>query len=753
MPKPVLVVDDQQQSLRELTAGLQAHGYAPASPAAGEDPALRFTLMQAELVFISLGYPHAIDVCGSIRADPDGAIVPIIFVGAGHLEVQSPSDALAKGADFFFALPLDIGRVLAKVQTYLGRGEAVTTPATAPTLPTLPAWPTLPTSPTAAAAPSSAEKPIAAAAPAAAQESGASSLARPADVLLRMIEEQEAEREAEQTRSDSPLDAPAATPAAAQPSEEQLRREIEERVRSESEERIRREVEARVQREAEEKAQREAEEKAQREAKEKAQREAKEKAQREAKEKAQREAEEKARREAEEKARREAEERMRRDAEEKVRREAEDRTRLEAELRQQSEEALRHRIEEEVRRRIETEAASAPRNAAASRASPSSTPPRATASPPALSPTRTAAPGAPAEPSARPNGNAPPAKALEPGAGAVDGTFDMADLCFAAFSQQVTGRLDVTSQGRQRALFLERGGVVDAYSSQVCDRIEEYLLREGKITRAQYQEVRLRALRGARKVGAFLVGEGHLKPQELFTTVRGHLKDVVFGLFEWEEGSYRYSTEVASEEDRVALDEELPVLATEGIRRKYLLERLMSRLGGPSSLVGLIAEAAIPLDLLGLSDDERRVMRLVDGTRSIEDLVFGTELEPLSVYQVLAAAVAAGSAKVLVRGLETSPKDSAGSDAVDRNRIMDKLEQARQVDYFQMLGLPRQATPYEIEHALARHEREFAASRFSSTLHDQLREELTEINAVLAEARLVLSDEALRQAYAAHLPN
>jgi hypothetical protein len=342
---------------------------------------------------------------------------------------------------------------------------------------------------------------------------------------------------------------------------------------------------------------------------------------------------------------------------------------------------------------------------------------------------------------------------FDPEEGSFGGSRDVALLMCEIWRQQVTGRIDFLSENRKKTIFFEQGGPVDAYSSQVFDRMEEYLYRGGRITRAQYQDVRVKSLRNPRRICAYLVTEGHLKTHELFDSVRGHLREVVYGLFEWEEGTYQYSPERAAEDDRVLLEGDPRAIVTEAIRRKYLMPRLMEWVGAPSSLLAPRENVALDADALQLTADERRVARLLDGTRSIEDLVFSTGLSVQRVYQVLAALLAVNYADMRVRGIEGVNEDgTSASDAIDRQRIVAKAEQVRKLDYFQILGVPQAATAYEIDRAYERAVHEFHASRFSEAVRREHSEALLEIERVLEDARQVLRDETLRDAYARHLP-
>ncbi len=386
MPKPILVVDDAHGNLAELIEALRQAGYAPVTLAAGDDPVLRFGVVQPELVFISLDEADPSTLCEGIRSDPDGAIVPIVLVGKDHPEVRSPSDALGKGADYYFARPFEMKKVLAKVQTYIGKGEGGAATAKTAEKPK----------------PVSAEKSGIKAAPAKPADkgdkklgtavpskmplggsaAGAGSKFTPVSVPRFMSNDpapapaptaKPAEYEEESTTPGIPspllgrqdLGAPAAATLAEIDADddgeaERLaeERELAAKLEAEAKARAEREAEERLEAEraaaekAEEKARKEAEEKARTEAEEKAQTEAAEQAEREAEERARQEIEEIARRQAEE-AHREAEEQMRLAIEERPRQDAEIQARqlaLEAEATRRAEEEAEERRQEEARR-------------------------------------------------------------------------------------------------------------------------------------------------------------------------------------------------------------------------------------------------------------------------------------------------------------------------------------------------------------------------------------------------------------------
>jgi hypothetical protein len=345
-----------------------------------------------------------------------------------------------------------------------------------------------------------------------------------------------------------------------------------------------------------------------------------------------------------------------------------------------------------------------------------------------------------------------PFKHLEPGSGRLSDTIDVPFLLWSAWCQRVTGRVYLTHGNDRAAVTLARGRPIHVEVSQGFASIEEYLWREGKITRPQYQKLRVQKLRGPRQVGAYLVSQGFLKPSELFAAVRGHVADSLYGLFEWEKGDFYYAEERVDTGDQVALDLEVGAIVVEGVRRKYLMDRLAGRVGGPSSLLQAKPTALVEMDPMGLDRHERQVVRLLDGGHSMEDIVFTSALPALRVYQIAVALLIMGYAEVLIRGETAEERERVAAYVqIDRERVQDKLDQVRKFDYFQVLGVSRRATPYEIERAYERLIRDFAPESLPEALRSELGRDLAEIRAVLADARDVLRDDLLRNAYARHL--
>lgn len=324
------------------------------------------------------------------------------------------------------------------------------------------------------------------------------------------------------------------------------------------------------------------------------------------------------------------------------------------------------------------------------------------------------------------------------------------------YLQNVTGLVTFTSGGDNKEVFFENGIPVGVRSSQTADRLEEVLFREGLIDRAAYAEARIKGIAQPRALAAHLVERGLLKPDELFPLVRRHLEDCLLGLFEWTEGSTSYSRQFAPDAEKVRLARPLPSLILEGIRRKFLLNRMVQVLGSPASLLAPIpsedrSPRAPQLSHLGFLKEEREVLNLVNGLRPIEEIVFLSGQNASTVYRVLLVCVVTGLLAVAVRGVRGG--DEGADEALQRNleigrrRVEAKYEQINHASYFEILGVDPGATTYEIDAAYQRLVREFHPMNFAHADFRDLQDKLEVIHRTLDEAHEVLADELLREGY------
>ncbi len=255
-----------------------------------------------------------------------------------------------------------------------------------------------------------------------------------------------------------------------------------------------------------------------------------------------------------------------------------------------------------------------------------------------------------------------PAKRLESFAvpGGLRGTLarlPLPELLRELQEQDATGILALTSGGARKALYLKTGRVVFATSNLPTDRLGEVLLRAGKITPAQ-NEASVRALAQGRRQGRVLVETGALSPEALWSAVQSQVSEIVFSVFQWDEGQFHFEESVLPEKERITVDLDVTALVLEGMRRTE----------PAAALRGRELDGYLVLELGSTSADgllhpwEAHVLSLVDGEKSVLELCHESEAGEGQTQKALYAFLATGVVRSRGRKVRALDQDFVPED-------------------------------------------------------------------------------------------
>jgi two-component system KDP operon response regulator KdpE len=115
----VLVVEDDEETLRALVRELTSRGYRPVEAHDGRTALLRWTTQRPDVVLLDLGLPDldGLEVIRRIRAD---ATTPIVIL-SGRYEEREKVEALERGADDYVTKPFGVDELNARLRVALRR--------------------------------------------------------------------------------------------------------------------------------------------------------------------------------------------------------------------------------------------------------------------------------------------------------------------------------------------------------------------------------------------------------------------------------------------------------------------------------------------------------------------------------------------------------------------------------------------------------------------------------------------------------
>jgi hypothetical protein len=285
----------------------------------------------------------------------------------------------------------------------------------------------------------------------------------------------------------------------------------------------------------------------------------------------------------------------------------------------------------------------------------------------------------------------------------------------------------------------------------------ELLVREGKITAAQYERCQQHASSSGRRMGEILVDFGYLKRRELLPAVRRHVEDILYSLFGWDDGKYRVHVDAAPSTERIRLSRHPAALILEGIRRKLDRTALERLVGAPSTVIVVPARERLGgiVNVGDLATEERAALAAFDGLADLAQVARVASIDVADVLPLAWGLCVLGLATA--RRAESEPSEESSALVgetdleIDRERVRARWRLVTDADYFALLGVRRDATTFEIRRAYQSARRDFAADGFPNDLRRELAQELEDIATVLDEAFRVLRDDRLRVTYLSNL--
>ncbi|HYO75680.1 MAG TPA: DUF4388 domain-containing protein [Thermoanaerobaculia bacterium] len=211
--------------------------------------------------------------------------------------------------------------------------------------------------------------------------------------------------------------------------------------------------------------------------------------------------------------------------------------------------------------------------------------------------------------------------------------FRLPDVLTFLCTTRKSGTLVVTSEHKQAHLFFREGALVYAGSNQEHFRLGAILLRKKKLTREQCARIDSLMQRDGGRFGKLAVQERVLTEPQLRDFLKVQVSEIVYDAFVWNGGTFSFAEETSLPEHAVTITVDLANLIMEGARRIDEWEQCANLLPDKSIVFRVVAK---PRDeKITLTADEWKILFLINGQRTIEDLCTDADEDALQVYRVL----------------------------------------------------------------------------------------------------------------------
>ncbi len=200
-------------------------------------------------------------------------------------------------------------------------------------------------------------------------------------------------------------------------------------------------------------------------------------------------------------------------------------------------------------------------------------------------------------------------------------------------------------------IFFKDGDVYFAESSLSKDPIGQKLVRAGVLTESHLNKALDESLGSGRRLGEVLIESGEVTIDQIESVVRQQIEDSVFDLLRWELGEFGWESGVEVEAE-IPISVSVENLIMEASRRLDEWEMLTRKIPSMRATLGMSPKPPEGALEINITPQEWRVLVLVDGSRTLEDIAEMVGLDEMNAMRTMHGLVSAGLVEVTDPGTE-----------------------------------------------------------------------------------------------------
>jgi hypothetical protein len=212
-------------------------------------------------------------------------------------------------------------------------------------------------------------------------------------------------------------------------------------------------------------------------------------------------------------------------------------------------------------------------------------------------------------------------------------TMSLADLLQWVSSALKTGRLDFRLGAILKEVYVQSGVVVAAGSNQPTEMLGHVLVARGKLTEEQLRAALLTRREGQEFLGQVLVRLGFVSKEDLLRALADRTEEIIYSLFENDQIEFHFEPGAMPSPQMVLISLSVDHVLLRGVHRHDEMARMREVF--PDGRVVLARSGATPPREILEHPLARRILDLLDGRRTIDELAFSVHASPFPVMKFL----------------------------------------------------------------------------------------------------------------------
>ncbi len=237
---------------------------------------------------------------------------------------------------------------------------------------------------------------------------------------------------------------------------------------------------------------------------------------------------------------------------------------------------------------------------------------------------------------------------------------------------QASGILHLSQDPANKRVYFRKGDIVFAGTNLEHERLGERLVREGKIPRSVLDLAFRVVERSNERFGKTIVEMGWVSPQEMQQRVAEQIKDIIFSVFTWESGEYRFERSDNPVDQDLALELQTAEVIYEGVRRISDVRSIRVGIGSYSRILELANGKRLDIPI---SKEDGYILSKVNGATTISQILSGSPLTQEETLRRIYALLLADVLRIGNPGAQAHPPDGGAEAATNGRSVSAKRDE------------------------------------------------------------------------------
>ena len=222
--------------------------------------------------------------------------------------------------------------------------------------------------------------------------------------------------------------------------------------------------------------------------------------------------------------------------------------------------------------------------------------------------------------------------------------FSTTQLLNLVYLARKTGLLTIQTPADTAQLYFKEGRLIAAQLKTQDGHLASLLIKAGRLLPEQAKLVASRPeVRSDKHLALLLLDAGYVTKDDIVQSVKSHMLDIVYRLFDWHQGQFEFVQGVLPSDDRIVVPINLESVIIEGSRRLQESERLQDELPDLNSIIlRFTNNAEARMRSVNLSVEEWRVISFISPRNTVKQIALANNMNDFQIRKIVYGLLQAG---------------------------------------------------------------------------------------------------------------